>query len=145
MKQITRIRKEVTTIANRINGKLHDLSAAFRRAWQIVRWRLLVAKVTGVTFGNRQRTLRKLETYNKGMVNVTLERDTDNNHDKNAVKVMVSVSGGIGYHLGYVPRDLAELITPLIDKGIKLAARLHGVTGGYEGHDTYGALITIEM
>lgn len=145
MKQITRIRKAVTTLANRINGKIHDLSAAFIRAWQIVRGRQLISKVSGVTYGTRQRALRKLEQYSKGMINVTLERETSNAYDANAVRVMVNVGSGGKYHLGFIPRDLAALIAPLLDKGIQLATRFHGVTGGYERRDTYGALIAIEV
>ena len=145
MKPITRIRKEVATIANRINGKIHDLSAAFRRAWQIVEGKLLVSKIAGVIYGNRQPALRKLAQYDRGMVNARLVREAANAYDSDAVKVMVSVGSGAEYHMGYIPRELAAVISPLLDKGIELAASFHGVTGGYEGRDTYGALIAVEM
>jgi hypothetical protein len=145
MNQVTRIRKSVATIANRINGKIHDLAAAFRRAWQIVKGRELISKVSGVTYGTRQRALQRLEKYNLGMINITLERDADNTYDVNAVKVMVNVNSSRRYHLGFIPRDLAALLAPLLDKGVELAARLKGITGGYETRETRGALITIEM
>jgi len=145
MTNITKIRKEVATIANRINGKINDLSVAFRRAWQIVKGKLLISKVSGVTFGNRQRALKKLEQYEAGMVSVTLEREASNQYDANAVKVMVSVGNGGCYHLGFMPRELASLLAPVMDNGISLVARFKGVTGGYSGCDTYGALIAVEM
>ena len=145
MKPITRIRKEVTTIANRINGKINDLSAAFRRAWQIVKGRLLISKVSGVTFGTWQRALRKLEGYSPDTVNVNLEREAANQYDANAVKVMVSVGSGDRYHLGYVPKDMAALLAPVLDKGIELITRFKRVTGGTFDKMNYGALITVEM
>jgi hypothetical protein len=145
MTTITRIRKEVATLANRINRKLNDLSAAFRRAWQIVKGHELVSKISGVTYGTRQRALRKLSRYNPGIVNAMLGRDAENKYDANAVKVLVSVGDGAKYDLGFIPRELAALIAPLLDAGVELAARFRGVTGGYESRETYGALIAIEM
>ncbi len=88
MASITKIRKEVATLANRLNRKLHDLSAAFRRAWEIVKGREVVSKVASVTYGNRQRALGRLERYAAHAVNVTLEREAGNAYDANAVKVM---------------------------------------------------------
>jgi len=143
--QITRIRKEVATIANRINKKINDLSAAFRRAWQIVKGRQLISKVSGVTFGTRQKALKKLEKYDTGVVNVALERDEANTYDVNAIKVMVHVGSGDMYHLGFLPKDLAATLAPLLDKGIELTTIFRGVTGGYEGRETYGALICVQM
>ena len=145
MKPITRIRKQVTTIASRINKKLNDLSASFRQAWQIVKGRILVSKVSGVTFGNRQAALKKLAKLNASSVNVSLEREAGNPHDTNAVKVNVSVGNGRDYHLGYVPKELASLIAPLLDKGISLIARFKNVSGGLYDGMNYGALITVEM
>lgn len=145
MKTITKIRKEVTTLANRINKKINDLSAAFKRAWQIVKSKQLISKVSGVMYGSRQRALRRLERYSREAVNVTLEREADNANDVNAVKVMVSVGAGDRYHLGYIPKDMAAMLAPLLDKGIQLATRFKGVTGGYEDRETYGALIVVEM
>ena len=74
MKQITKIRKQVATLANRINAKVKDLSTSFKRAWQIVKGRQLVSKISGVTYGTRQRALRKLDTYGAEAVSVSLER-----------------------------------------------------------------------
>ena len=145
MNQITKIRKQVATIANRINRKIKDLSAAFRQAWQIVKGRELISKVSGVTFGNRQAALKKLDKYNAADVNVTLEREVTNAYDQNAVKVNVHVGSGASYHLGYIPKDLAAVVAPILDKGIELIARFKSVTGGIIGKMNYGALITVEL
>jgi len=145
MKKITRIRKQVTSIANRINKKINNLSAAFRRAWQIVKGREFISKVSGVTFGTRQRALRKLEKYSAGMINVTLEREANNAYDVNAIKVLVHVGSGDKYHLGFLPKDLAALLASILDKGIELVTRFKAVTGGFEDRENYGALITIEL
>ena len=145
MKKITRIRKQVTSIANRINKKINNLSAAFRRAWQIVKGRELISKVSGVTFGTRQRALRKLEKYNADMINIALEREANNAYDVNAIKVLVHVGSGDKYHLGFLPKDLAALLASILDKGIELVTRFKAVTGGFEDRENYGALITIEL
>ena len=145
MTNITKIRRQVATIANRINKKLNDLSAAFKRAWQIVKGRELISKIAGVTFGNRQAALRKLEQYEATAVNVTLEREAGNEYDPNAVKVNVSVGSGAAYHLGYIPKDLAAILAPLLDKGIELIARFRGVTGGTFDKMNYGGLIAVEL
>jgi hypothetical protein len=77
-------------------------------------------------------------------VNITLDREAGNEYDPNAVKVMASVGGGAEYHLGYLPKDTASLIASLMDKGIRLAARFRGVTGGFEKLNR-GALVEVAM
>ena len=75
-----------------------------------------------------------------------LERDKDNEHDENCVRVMVGVSEGRKYHLGHLPKKLACLVAPLLDKGIDLDATFGAVTGGYHaGVENYGATINIEL
>jgi len=145
MTTTTRVRKQVTTIANRLYRKLGNLSAAFKRAWQIVKGRILVSKIAGVTFGNRQAALKKLEQYNTGMINVSLQREAGNTYDANAIKVNVTVGTGSQYQLGYVPKDLAAVLAPLMDKGIELIARFKRVIGGVLDNHSYGALITVEI
>ena len=145
MTRITRIRKQVTTIANRLNRKINCLSASFKQAWRIVKGRELVSKVSGVTFGNRQAALKRLDMLKAANIKINLEREAGNPHDANAVKVNVSVGSGKSYHLGYVAKGLAALIAPLLDKGIALNARFKSVTGGYYEGMCHGALIAVEM
>ena len=47
MTTITGIRKKVAIIANRLNKTLKDLSASFKRAWQIVKGHEVASKVAG--------------------------------------------------------------------------------------------------
>ncbi len=145
MKNITNIRKAVVTLANRLNKKIKNLSNAFIRAWQIIKGKLLISKIAGVTFGTRQKALNKLQSYSKNEINVTLEREASNSYDTNAVKVMVSVGAGDKYHMGYIPADLANMLAPVLDKGIQLITRFKSVTGGYAHKENYGALIEIEI
>lgn len=145
MTAIQKIRKEVTILANRINKKVKDLSASFRRAWQIIKGHKLISKIAGVTQNTRQAALKRLATYNRDDINVTLERESCNAYDANAVKVMVSVGTGNKYNLGYIPKDLATLLAPLLDKGIEIASRFISVTGGQEGCETYGGMIVVEL
>lgn len=84
MKEITKIRKAVTILANRLNNKIKDLSSAFKKAWQIVRGKILLSKVDGTTFNNRQKALSHLAKYNPKTINVELLREPNNQYDNNA-------------------------------------------------------------
>ncbi|MGN0182136.1 MAG: HIRAN domain-containing protein [Candidatus Ornithomonoglobus sp.] len=43
-------------------------------------------------------------------------------YDNNAVRVDISVKGSEAYNLGYIPRNLAYVVSAILDKGIKLTA-----------------------
>ena len=144
MKPITKIRKEVTAIANRSRKRFGSLAAAMRNAWQVVKGRRLVANIAGVTLYNRQSALRRLESYAPEVINVRLEREADNQYDPNAIKVQVSVTGG-EYKMGYMPKAMAALLAPIMDMGITLAASWKAVTGGYETKENRGGLIAITL
>ena len=146
MKEITKKRKVVTTFANRFYKTIQDRPFAFEKAWEIVKDdRPLGSRVAGVSFGNRQKALTRLEEYEPASVVVTLTRELDNEYDANAIKVLVNVQDRDKYHLGYLPGKMASLLAPLIDKGFEPAASFKGVTGGYEEKATRGALIGIEL
>lgn len=146
MKNITNVRKAVTTLANKLNKIINDLSAAFIRAWQMVKAQIfLTSKIVGTTFGNRQKALARLARYNPQIVSVELTREANNQYDNNAVGVHVSVNGSDSCQIGYLPREIAEGIAKLIDNGIKLITSFKGITGGYEGKENYGALIEIQI
>lgn len=142
MKTIKEIRRAVATLANRINIKAKDLSSSFKRAWQIIKGKSLITKVSGVTFGNRQKALRHLSRYTRERINVTLVREYDNRFDNNAVKVIVNVDNGKDYTMGYLPKELAGEISVLLDKGLNISANYRTVTGGLFV-DYLGCLIDI--
>lgn len=136
----------VATIANRLKKMGLTLSAAFKKAWELVKGKAVDTKIAGVTQGNRQKALHRIATvYRPGQVSVTLKRDRANLHDNNAVKVIISVNGSRVYDMGYIPRNLAYIVAALLDKGISLTAAFKGVTGKYERYMNYGALITLQL
>lgn len=78
-------------------------------------------KVTGVTYQNRQKTLMGIRTNIKNGVktDVVLVREPKNQFDKNAIKVIVRWRKGEELkraQVGYIPRETAEKVAPLMDK-----------------------------
>ncbi len=146
MKSITVIRRMVATMANRLKKMGLTLSAAFKKAWELVKGKAVETKVAGVTKGNRQLALHRIATkYRPEQVKVTLERDGANLYDNNAVKILVSVNGSEAYELGFVPRNLAYVVSAILDKGIKLTAAFKEVRGHYEQYMNYGAVVTLQL
>lgn len=56
---------------------------------------------------------------------VELERDYDNSVDRNAISVMLS-----GRRIGYIPRELAQVLAPEIDTGTQFVAKITKVVEG---------------
>jgi len=76
-------------------------------------------RVVGVKFEGRQGILRRLATKDAPSERnfftrkeAKLERDPDNEHDSNAIKVIVS-----GRQIGFVPSSIAEALAPRMDRG----------------------------
>ena len=146
MKKITIIRRMVATMANRLKKMGLTLSAAFKKAWELVKGNIIETKVAGVTKGSRQRALHRIATkYGAAAVRVRLERDTANLYDNHAVKVIISVNGSDSYDLGYIPRNLAYVVSAILDKGIELKAAFKEVRGRYAAYMNYGAQITLQL
>lgn len=147
MKEITKTRKEVMYMANSLVKKLGCLSAALKRAWQLVKAKKMFCKIAGVTFNRRQEALKRLENYIRqgAEVKTTLERESDNKTDNKAIKVLVSVNGSAAYHLGYIPADLAAVLAPLMDKVGELKAHIYNIVGGYDTRSTYGARLAVHF
>lgn len=147
MKEITKTRKEVMYMANQLVKKLGCLSAALKRAWQLVKAKKMFCKVAGVTFNRRQEALKRLENYIRqgAEVKTTLEREHNNKYDNAAIRIMVSVNGSAKYHLGYIPADLAAVLAPLMDKVGELKAHIYNIVGGYDTRSTYGARLAVHF
>ena len=146
MKNITKIRRMVATMANRLKKMGLTLSAAFKRAWQLIKGKAINARVAGVTKGSRQRALHRIATkYSPDAVSVRLERDTANLYDNHAVKIIISVNGSEAYNLGYIPRNLAYVVSAILDKGIKLTAAFKEIRGCYTPYMNYGAIISLQL
>ena len=140
---IKTVRREVTTMANRINRKFHNLSMSFRKAWAIVKCKMLVCKVTGTSFKNRQEALRRIEKYAKTGANiqVAFDREVNNLNDTNPIKVNVSVNGSKEYHLGYLPKGVADYIAPIFDKINSLKGQFIEVVVGCWGKPIRGCKV----
>lgn len=91
------------------------------------------SKLSGVTYGDRQIYIPLLKEGEE----LHLERERNNQFDSNALAVHDSV----GHHLGYVPKDLAAKVSPLIDQGKTFYAYVTSITGG-NGY-SYGVNIRI--
>ncbi len=99
-------------------------------------------KVRGVThsnpglFGpNRQNIIAKCQPGEA----VKLVRDEDNEHDKNAVKVCRKN----GQQIGFLGRDVAANIAPMMDDGAYVAAEISNITGGTDAKPILGVNLRI--
>lgn len=73
-------------------------------------------KVVGVTFrpgypDNLLQLAKRIDETGAPSIAATLEREPENEHDANAIKVNVG-----DQHIGYIPREVAEQFAPLMDK-----------------------------
>jgi hypothetical protein len=69
---------------------------------------IIETSVVGVTFDGRQEFIKKLNIGEP----ISLIREINNPHDFNAIKVVTEN----GAHIGYINRELAEKIAPIMDK-----------------------------
>jgi len=109
-----------------------SFSTVLRLAWQIVKGRARVyhTKVTGVTFGIRQKLLEKLTIYSQSQVHIRFMRQPDNPSDRSAIVVVADVKDRGRAILGYLNHDLSCLLAPLLDSGRQAIIPDYEVTGG---------------
>jgi hypothetical protein len=109
------MKSKVTGLGNRLAGKMGgDKSAAFRKAWAIVKAGGLEIAVKGTSFGKRQEALRRLAAYPQQQIKAVLVPEENNPSDKNAIAVLVGVNNGRGlFHMGYVPRELCPVLAAM--------------------------------
>ena len=96
-------------------------------------------KVVGVTFNNpdgtsRQSILSRLNSYSL----IMLLRDRENIYDPNAIAVLNSN----GEQIGFINRELAATLAPLMDSGSLFEVTITSLTGGDNGY-TRGCNILI--
>lgn len=101
------------------------------------------SKVNGTTF--REEDLGHplpWDIFRNGHV-LGLEREPGNGRDKNAIKVIHSF-GPDKLHIGYIPKDTAAKLSPLMDDNALLFwAKITEVTGGTEEKTNHGLNISI--
>ena len=144
-KSTTSKRSKVCVIANRLAKQGMNRSAAFRRAWELVKTETVETKVAGVTVGRRQEALENLTKYDADLISVNLERDATNEYDRNAIKVIITVKGKGSYFMGFVPRTLAAMLAPLIDANKAVRATFKEVRGKYQSYHNYGMVMSLSI
>ena len=145
MKQITKIRKAVCTMANELRKAGYSLSKAFKKAWSRIKLSMTI-RAEGTTFRNTQERLAFLKRFNPADLSVTLEREPENRFDKNAIQIVVHIRPiARKTVIGYVPRSLARELSKIIDRGVQVKASLRQIIGGYSYKETLGALINITI
>lgn len=100
------MKSKVMTIANHLVKQGMSRSAAMVRAWVTVKLHRIETKTAGVTHGNRQKLLARLSR--------TLNRESGNAYDSNAVQIVAAVRGKGSAVMGYLNRQLAAAIAPLV-------------------------------
>lgn len=143
-KHIVNIRRAVCIMANELHKAGYSLSRAFKKAWRTAKGTAI--KAAGVTYEGRQEVLKYLSQFRPENLTVTLERDTDNTYDRNAIRIVVHIP----YlkkkaKIGYVPKAYSSEIARLMDQGVNIRARLLGIIGGYSYKETYGALLDLAI
>lgn len=82
-------------------------------------------KIRGVSYANRQDLITTLKVGDA----ITLLRETNNPADKNAVACLTEG----GATVGYLSREIASQLAPVMDLGARYSAQVQEVTGGGEG------------
>lgn len=139
------IKSKVMTIANALVKQGASRSAAMVQAWITVKLHRIDTKTAGVTHGNRQQLLARLSRYSPDEITIKLQRDQDNAADRNAVQVVAAVKGKGSAVMGYLNRQLAAAIAPLMDKGKAVASSFRAITGGADYRLNYGLNISIAV
>jgi len=140
------MKSKAMALGNKLAVKGNDRSAAFVKAWAIVKAGGLELAVKGVTFGSRQEALRRLSTYNPADVRAFVVPEPNNPVDRNALAIVVGIQNGRGlYRLGYVPKETAALVRAMGSRPVNLRV----VSGEWDykgrGHVTFGARVSLAV
>jgi hypothetical protein len=96
-----------------------------------------IIKLAGVTFRDAQNNIRTFGCKDIG--SYALVREPDNPHDPNAIRVALA---GIVF-LGYVPKEIAKELAPLMDQGKNFMAFFVS-RNEHRSHRTVGLTVRIE-
>ena len=111
-------------MANELKKAGYTLAQAFRKAWSRVKLSMIV-RVTGTTFENRQERLQFLKYFSLADLSVTLEREPNNQYDKNAIQVIVHIKSiAKKTVIGYISKELARELSKIMDTGVQLKTNL---------------------
>lgn len=110
---------------------IYKFSLCLKLAWKTIRskLRLIYSKVRGVTFDNRQELLYRLAKYPASDVLLSFIREPDNPVDSNAVAIAATVVGKGTAKIGYLSKELAVEVAPILDIGKDAVVVFEGITG----------------
>lgn len=145
MNTIKTLRSKVMTIANHLVKNGLPRRIAMIKAWGIAKNPDIDTKVKGVTVGRRQTALDHLRRYAAADIAITLERESGNAADSNAVAVIATVKGKGSYQVGYLPRYIAAVVAPLMDASKAVTAAFQEVRGGERAKPNFGLAIGITI
>lgn len=115
-------KKAVMTIANTLVYKFNiGRREALKQSWQMVK-RGFSCNLSGVTFGNRQATLKEIKEAQIKGAHIQRER---NRYNRNSLIVVTN-----GIKLGYLKDKTTAIVNALIEKGINVITRVLNVVGG---------------
>jgi hypothetical protein len=139
------MKSKVVSLGNRLAPKMGgDKSAAFTRAWAIVKAGGLEIAVKGTSFQNRQEALKRLAAYAPEQIKTVLVPEPSNPVDPAAIAVMCGVQNGKGlFCLGYVPRELTAAVSAI--GGRLPALRVVSGTWGRTHQVTFGARLALAV
>ena len=140
---MNKTRSKVMIIANRLVKQGLTRSLATIKAWVIVKANALRTKVKGTS--HRQNALEKLATVNPADISVKLKREPRNSHDSNAVAVYAALRDNRVFFIGYLPKAVASVLAPLMDKDTEPNTKAFIVTGGFNPWVNYGATLVITV
>ncbi|MCH4054228.1 MAG: single-stranded-DNA-specific exonuclease RecJ [Atopobiaceae bacterium] len=95
-----------------------------------------VTKVVGVSFEGRQAVAATLAPDEL----LVVRREMDNPQDPNAIALV----RGMGERVGYLRRQIARVLAPVMDAGAHYVARVIEVTGGTDDKPNIGVNVRIE-
>ena len=96
--------------------------------------------VVGVTKDGRQRLLSDMIDDDSEII---IDRDPDNKFDPDAIGVYL-IDGDDEYSLGFLSRDLAGKLAPMLDEGHTLVVLDHERTGGMDDLN-FGLNLTLDL
>lgn len=140
---MNKTRSKVMTIANRLVKQGLTRSIATVKAWIIVKAKALRTKVKGTS--RRQDALEKLAGVDPADISVKLKREPHNSHDSNAVAVYAALRDNRIFFIGYLPKAVASVLAPLMDKDTEPSTKAFKVTGGFNPWVNYGAVLAIAV
>ena len=98
-------------------------------------------RVTGVTVDNRQKLLEKLSKRPQNHAyKFRLQKEPENEYDPFAIAVY---SEDLNKKIGYVPKDINQLVNEKLDSGAKFNVS-GDIVGGYSGK-FYGVVLKCEV